>query len=271
MRIGVVSFVNSKPYALGLEAVRSRHHGAYSLHYAPPRALSRRLEAGELDMALIPAFDYLCGTGAGFVPGHGIASAGEVDTVRLFFAAAHRPTNSYLPPLTRIRTDNRSASSVALLRVLLAEYFKQDIPVESDDVIEHGALAEDEGLLVIGDAAHQQRERHTSLDLGGIWTAWTGLPFVYALWVGNGMDILEATRPLLDEALDWAEAHSAEVIEASVAASGFDAEWLRQYQNEKLIYRLGAAEEAGLERFADLCRRLPGLGITRTATIAGRS
>jgi chorismate dehydratase len=266
VRIGVVSFVNSKPYALGLEAVRREHNNAFTLDYAPPRELSRRLEAGDLDVALIPAYDFLRGVGAGYAPGHGIASAGEVDTVRLFYRSEARSQNGRVPRLERIRADRRSASSVALLRVLLHGYFEQFVAVEYDDVLEQKSLAEDEGLLVIGDAAHLLRHRYPSVDLGAVWTEWTGLPFVYALWVANDAGQVECVTPLLDGALAWAEAHPTEVMEASVAASGFEPEWLNQYQNHKLIYRLGPREEAGLVRFLEECRAHPDLPALRTIT-----
>lgn len=249
MRIGVVSFLNSKPYALGLEHIRERDGLDYGLFYAPPKELSRLLESGELDVALIPAYDHLCGVGAGFVPGHGIASAGSVDTVRLFYTGGP-DHNGAIPPLDVIHADERSASSVALLRLLLADYFKQNARIERSNVLHGAALPVNEGLLIIGDQAQVERPGLKSVDLGEVWTRWTGLPFVYALWAVNDPAIIDAVRPLLDAALHWSETHREQVIAESARVCGFDPAWVREYLNKRLIHRLGDREMAGLGEFA---------------------
>jgi chorismate dehydratase len=93
------------------------------------------------------------------------------------------------------------------------------------------------------------------LDLGADWLAWTGLPFVYAVW---------AVRRTLEPAL---KQELAEFLEASLAAglanlsdvarqpgeTGWSAAEIEAYL-QRFQYRLGAEELAGMARFAERVR-----------------
>lgn len=248
IRFGVVSFVNSRLYAFGLEALKAAG-GAFETVYAPPRQLSMALAEGELDAALIPAYDFLRGTGAGYVPGHGIAGSGAVETVRLFCLD---DPNAGPYSVETLLADSRSASSVALAQVLMSNRFGRDPEIETVDIDRVLSLSPTEGLLVIGDSAHRDRPGCRSLDLGAEWTAWTGLPFVFALWVVRERERIPELRALLDQALDQAESRMDDVVREAAILSGFDPDWIRHYLTRIIRNRLTESEMAGLREFARL-------------------
>ena len=91
-------------------------------------------------------------------------------------------------PIRSVALDESSATSVALLRILLAKRFAGELagavsftpiaPTRTPDALPHDLV------LLIGDhglaAAPGDRE---VWDMGRLWTGWTGLPFVFALWL----------------------------------------------------------------------------------------
>lgn len=111
-----------------------------------------------------------------------------------------------------------------------------------------------EAALFIGDVALRRRpdEEETHVDLGAEWKRWTGLPFVYALWLVAGP---AAGRPETADlhrrfiARRDALASGTEILSRRAAPRfGFSADRLRSYWGH-IRYDLDARMLAGLERF----------------------
>jgi len=91
------------------------------------------------------------------------------------------------------------------------------------------------------------------VDLGEAWTAWTGLPFVFAVWAGPG-----AGDPVVAKALEGCLAANQGRLEAlALQAEPTDPERRRRvadYLSRSIRYRLGEAEERGLRTFLQRAR-----------------
>ena len=91
------------------------------------------------------------------------------------------------------------------------------------------------------------------MDLGQAWHEWTGLPFVYAVWAGPA-----AADPQVLEGLEACWRHNqdnlTEIIPQAVPDAGRRGRVLR-YIEEHIHYRLGPAEECGLNLFLKKARR----------------
>ena len=114
--------------------------------------------------------------------------------------------------------------------------------------------AEADAELVIGDAALvRAASGELCIDLAAEWKRLTGLPFVFAAWYG---DMAAADR------LEGAYARGRTKIESYAAAAsaqlGLPAADLERYLNERIRFRIGADEEAGLKRFLESAS---GLGL----------
>ena len=116
-----------------------------------------------------------------------------------------------------------------------------------------------DAALVIGDPAFDiDPARHgvTKIDLGGEWNALTGLPFVYAMWVGRP----GAASPEQCRQLQHARDRGVEHLEAIAKRVGGGDARLEQralvYLRDNLKYGLGDAEQAGLRRFYELAAEL---------------
>ena len=79
LRLGAVSYLNTKPLVYGLEAYPDQ----FEVRFDVPSQCATLLHEGKVDLGLIPAIEYLRGDYR-IVPGVSIASDGEVATVAVF-------------------------------------------------------------------------------------------------------------------------------------------------------------------------------------------
>ncbi|MEC8933192.1 MAG: menaquinone biosynthesis protein [Candidatus Latescibacterota bacterium] len=243
IRLGAVSFLNTRPLTVGLDGPDS----PFELRYDLPSRCAADLAAGNIDVGLIPVIEYArSDPDYWIVPGISIASRGEVLTVRLFYRGD-------LSKIRRIAVDTSSRTSVALMTILLRERFNLDpeqVPTAPDlDAMLHTADA----ALLIGDpvlplVAAEQGARQ-SLDLADEWTQMTGKPFVFAFWAGR-QDRLSA-------------GHVARLKQASLAGSAClpqiaavfqreragDAVLYEKYLTHHIHHDLGPDELDGLAEF----------------------
>ncbi len=248
LRIGAVSYLNTKPLIAGL-ADRLGRGGQLSVDL--PSRLAQRLAAGELDVALIPSVEYFRGSGYRIVSDAVIACRGPVWSVRLLSRVPVRH-------IGRLALDEGSRTSAALVRLLLWEMHDlrpELVPLPIDQPPES---VDADAVLLIGDRAmHPERGVYQEIwDLGDRWCRWTELPFVFAMWVARpGVDIrglaeiLEASR---DEGLASGERIAAE----ESAHHGMTKEDLHRYFVENLHFQMGRREQAGLNAFRTRLERL---------------
>jgi chorismate dehydratase len=253
VRLGAVSYLNTKPLVHGLDA----RDDLFTLRYDVPSQCAALLHEGRIDLGLIPAIEYLRGEYR-MVPGVAIASDGPVASVAIFSRV----------PVARIATlalDISSRTSVALTRILCAR--RWDIapkltPAEPDV---RAMLARADAALIIGDPAlFLDAAAHGLLkvDLGHEWQELTSLPFVYATWSGRDGACGPAHVAALQEARARGSANLATI--AAVEGGGDPAREtvIHQYLRDNLKYGLGERELAGLRRFHELAAEhglVPGL------------
>lgn len=243
VRLGAVSYLNTKPLVFGLE----RESDRFSLRFDVPAQCAALLHEARIDLGLIPAIEYLRGDYR-LVPGVSISSDGPVNSVAIFSRV----------PVDRIATlalDISSRTSVALTRILCARHWQiapRLTPAEPDI---RAMLMRADAALVIGDPALALDAAALGLlkvDLGAEWRAMTGLPFVYAAWTGR----VGACGPEHVEALIAARArgteHLEEIARREAAGDAGRERQALQYLRDNLRYTLGDAEQAGLSRFHEL-------------------
>jgi hypothetical protein len=141
-RIATVSFLNCLPLVEWFTTPEGS--ARVTLSSDLPSRLSAVLATDRADVALLPTVEILRGHAAGIIGGSGIACRGAVDSVKLY----HRGP---LAGLKRVAVDRGSRTSVALLRILLAET-ADNAPVFAEVTPQPGRLPRPgEGVLVIGD------------------------------------------------------------------------------------------------------------------------
>lgn len=247
LRLGAVSYLNTKPLVYGLDACPDQ----VAVRFDVPSKCAMLLHQGKVDLGLIPAIEYLRDDYR-IVPDVSIASAGAVATVAIF-------TRTSISQVRSIALDLSSRTSVALTRVLCAAHWRiapSFTPAEPDL---EAMLARADAALVIGDPAFEidpEARGVTKIDLGVEWQAMTGLPFVYAMWVGRPRAATPAHCRMLQEARDRGVAHLADIArEVSGGDAGLEQRSLI-YLRDNLRYSLNDREAAGLRRFHELAAEL---------------
>ena len=243
LRLGAVSYLNTKPLVYGLDA----HPDEFDIRFDVPSKCAELLHANKVDLGLIPAIEYLAGD-YHIVPGVSIASDGPVATVAVFTRK----------PIAQVRTlalDLSSRTSVALTRVLCAKHWKIDPSFTPAAPDLEAMLARADAALVIGDPAFAidpVTRNVTKIDLGEEWKSMTGLPFVYAMWVGRAGAASPAQCRALQLARDNGLRHLGRIARE---VGGGDPDLERrslEYLRDNLKYGLGPGEAAGLRRFHEL-------------------
>jgi chorismate dehydratase len=145
-----------------------------------------------------------------------------------------------------------------------------DIARFSDEVHE-ARLVIGDAALILNDARRGAGASHAAYpyvyDLGAEWKAWTGLPFVFAVWVAQRTtavaESLQAHAALM-ASRDWGLAHLPVLAEQAAEATGVARTACMEYF-EGLDYRLGYEHLAGLTEFY---RRLVAAGRVPNGTLA---
>lgn len=240
LRLGAVSYLNTKPLVYGLEA----HPDQFQVRFDVPSKCATLLHDGAVDLGLIPAIEYLVDDYR-IVPDVSIASDGDVATVAIF-------TRKPIGEVKTMALDVSSRTSVALTQVLCKKHWRiaPTFTPAAPDL--EAMLSRADAALLIGDPAFaidSPRRGVTKIDLGAEWKSMTGLPFVYAMWVGRADAATPRQCQALQEARDQGLRHLADIARSS---SGGDADVERRslvYLRDNLRYGLGEREKAGLERF----------------------
>jgi chorismate dehydratase len=89
-------------------------------------------------------------------------------------------------------------------------------------------------------------------DLGEEWTRWTGLPFVFSMWIARPHVDLAGLDLGLAAARDDGERRLEEIARAEAPDVGISERECLAYLRDHLVFRLGPRERCGLETFGRL-------------------
>ena len=233
LRIGCVKYLNARPLIYGWSGAVDFDH---------PAALCRKLEDGDLNVALVSTLEYLRRPIYRIVDGVSISAHGAVHSV----IVAH---NEDLSRAQEIDIDPASETSVALLRCLLRQRgFNPRLRIRNTG-------QRPVFRLLIGDQAIRFRaehgERYHYWDLAETWTKMTSLPFAFAFWlirpeIKNAKEIADKLRALRDH-------NVASIDELALSQSEVSPKFCRKYYREHLFFDFGEREKAGLREFHRRC------------------
>jgi chorismate dehydratase len=247
--LGSVPYLNAKPLVAWFHTPDGKASGVEVLYHVPSR-LARMVEAGEVACAMVSSIELFRHSDWVAVPRIAIASTGEVLSVRLFSKV----------PLERVRSvalDTSSLTSSALVQVLFARWWQtrpEYIPAAPDL---EAMLRQADAALLIGDRGMLARTEGLYVaDLGEAWYRWTGLPFVWALWLGREDAITPSLVETLLRARQWGWEHIDQVIHREALRLDTREDLVRRYLCDIMQYEMTPAHEEALRRFAEECRRL---------------
>lgn len=254
LRLSAVSYLNTKPFIYGI--YRSPLADEVTLSLDIPSECARKLLTGEADLALTPVAIIPELPQAHLVSDYCIGSTGAVQTVCIF---SEKP----LHEVKQLYLDFHSRTSVALVQLLCREYWQvQPAFLPAVDGFEN-QISGDTAGLIIGDRTIGLPRRFPYVyDLGEAWTAWTGLPFVFAAWV-SVKPLEPAFIERFNAALEMGLAHLPQLAHIlPTMPAGFDIE---AYYRENISYDLDEAKWAALNRFLGHLAGVGGYRLHRSA------
>ena len=250
IRIGGVSYLNSKPLLWNLEAAARRRGIEVALRTAVPSELARELSAGKLDVGLISSVEYLRAARLEVVSDACVSSFGAVHSVKVL---------GRVPPeeVHTLALDAGSRSSAVLAQVLFREFVStapQTLPFPLGTAL--NAVPAD-AVLVIGDRAMRPTPAAFTFewDLGAKWKELTGLPFVFAVWIAPREAATAELAALLSAVRDEGLTHLEEIAAVESRKLDFDPLFCLRYLRQNLRFRLEGPERAGLEEFRRLAEK----------------
>jgi chorismate dehydratase len=181
LKLGKIGFLNVLPIYYPLESGIISH--PFDIISGTPAQLNRLMALGDLELSVVSSVEYARNPDRYFVlPDLSISCRGPVRSVVLF----SRVPIEHLAGET-IVASTQSHTSVALLKVLFQLHLNIEAMVVPGNCTE-AIRREDRPMafLAIGDEALRLQERKDypfRMDLGEAWHSWTGLSFVFALWV----------------------------------------------------------------------------------------
>lgn len=255
VRVGRIPYVNCYPVYGAVDRGIVRLHA--TLVDGVPTALNLAMAEGRLDVSVVSAVAYARDPERYLLlPDLAISCDGPVRSVMLF---AKRPA----PELSgaSVLVSRSSMTSVALVDLLFEHVWRARptfVPGDAE-LSDVSRFAEEphEARLVIGDAALKLTAGADSAtypyayDLGREWKLWTGLPFVFAVWVAQRATPVAESLGVhagLIASRDWGVAHLDTLAQQAARATGVPRAACIDYLSG-LDYRLSYSHLAGLTEF----------------------
>ncbi|SRR5579872_2762596 len=232
--------------------VHGEQRELFDLSFCLPSECADRMQDGRADIGIVPAIE-LPRQDLMITAGTAIVCRGAVRSILLISKK----------PFDQIRTvaaDASSRTSVVLTEIVLRRKYRAnpEMRVMRPDLAR--MLHACDAALIIGDPAlmiDPARLPYSVLDLGSEWTGMTGLPMVFAVWASKRRYDPEPFAASLRFGLE----HLEDIVTSERLPRGISPEMARRYLTENISFDLGAAEQAGLDRFLEYAAEIRQTGL----------
>lgn len=246
LRVSVVAYLNAQPFIYGL-----KHHEIsdnINLTLDIPSECARKLLNKESDIGLVPVAVIPQLTDFEIIGKTCIGAIGKVASVLLC-------SDVPLHEIEKVFLDFHSRTSVALVQVLSKHFWEitPDYVQAPNDFISQ--IQNNTAGVIIGDRTFNlQNDFKYIYDLSEEWFKFTGLPFVFAAWVGRkGIDtkVLNAFEAALQLGLKEKD----RVIKDCQPKYG-DSFDIAYYLNVNIQYELDDEKKKGMEQFFEYLKNM---------------
>ncbi len=241
IKIALVEYFNTLPFYDAL--LHDKSIDEENLLNRNPGECAALFYSGQAELALIPVVPFLLNGNAKLITNYCIGTEGEVRTVCLMSKV---PLNE----IKHVCLDSHSRTSVQLFH-LLSKGFWNISPEHSVVSVNELNLQEHDAILMIGDKVfkNENRFRYT-YDLGKEWLKWTGLPFVFAVWVCKN-HLSSAIEVRLNSIFERSFENLPILLkEYEQDNQSFD---LENYYEKNISFNFDEKKKMALKRFEELC------------------
>lgn len=244
-RISASSYSNTAPLIWSF--LYGQNHGRVEivLDTAPARS-AELLSQNRVDAALVPVVVYQFIDNVRLVPDVCVGARERVRSVCLL------TKGDDLENVKTVSLDVSSKTSAVLTKLIFCEFlgFEPDWRDAEPDI--DAMLAASDCALLIGDPALSVNEqKYRKFDLVETWRKYTGLGFVFAMWMTRGKSCPVDLAAARDEGL----AHIDEIAANYTSEIPLSLDDLRIYLSKNISYSIDNSMREGMELYFDLARK----------------
>jgi chorismate dehydratase len=238
LRLSVVQYLNTVPLIWGM--LHGEQRGKFELQLTVPSGCADAIAQRQADVGIVPSIEYQRLDHVEILPGMSIASKQEVKSVLLLSKM----------PLSQVQTvalDESSRTSAALVRILMQKFYSRPVKFSPAAPKAGEMLRQADAALLIGDPALAYSGPAKVYDLAQEWRKFTGLPFVFALWMGHA----NLSRHLADFAasLEFGLTHMDDIAAEYAPKLGLTPSAVKVYLTRNIDYSLDEENRQGLKLF----------------------
>jgi chorismate dehydratase len=248
-RISASSYSNTAPLVWSFLYGQNQGKAELIMDTAPARS-AQLLAEDRVDAALVPVIAYQMIEGVRLVPNVCVGARTQVRSVCLVTKGCD------LADARSVSLDVSSRTSVALSKIIFREFlgFEPAWAEAQPDI--DAMLATSDAALIIGDPALRLSSRrpgsdYRTFDLAELWHKYTGLGFVFAMW----MTRREAISIDLAAARVEGLVHADEIAANYASDTGLSRDEMKLYLTENISYTVDDSMAAGMSLYFDLAAK----------------
>jgi len=244
-RLAASTYLNSAPLIWSF--LNGAKRGQVDFIEAVPARCAELLAQAEVEGALVPVIEYQRIPGGALVRDVCVGSQKEVLSVVLV------SKDTELEHIRTVALDESSRTSATLVRVIFREFLdhEPEWTVRTPNLKE--MLERNDGALIIGDPGMTfPRAGLKVWDLASLWRNYTGLGFVFAMWMVRD-DAFEKAQALdFAAARDEGVAHVEDIVESYKDKIPMQVSELRRYLKENIVFHVDDSMRRGLQLYYEL-------------------
>src|SRR5437588_818236 len=248
-RIAASSYLNTAPLIWSFIHGSQRDSVELFTDKAPARC-AEMLASGEVDAALVPVIEYQRTPDILIAPDVCVGSRSAVRSVVLVTKLNN------LKKVKRVALDDSSRTSVALVKIIFREFLRFEPKWQASRPDVKSMLQHSDAALIIGDPAMKiPRDQFRVFDLATLWHEFTGLGFVFAMWMAR-TDSAEKIRSINFAAARDEGLASLDQIAADYATRIRLSETeIKNYLTENVVFSVDEEMQKGLTLYFELAQK----------------
>jgi len=241
-RIAASTYLNSAPLIWSF--LHGAKRGTVGFIDAVPARCAQLLSQNEVDAALVPVIEYQRIPGGALVPDVCVGSLNEVLSVVLV------SNNTQLEDIRTVALDESSRTSATLVKIIFREFLGREPEWTTRSPNLDEMLDRNDAALIIGDPGMTfPRTGLKVWDMATLWRNYTGLGFVFAMWMVRNQKI----------DVDFASARDEGVTQIEQIVNAYRDKIpqmdLYKYLTENIVYRINDSMKRGLELYFELASK----------------
>jgi len=245
MRIAASSYSNTAPLIWSFLYGENHGRAEVILDNAPARS-AELLGQGRVDVALVPVIAYQMLDEIRLIPDVCVGAKRQVRSVCLVTRGEE------LGDVKSVALDVSSKTSITLTKIIFREFLGTEPEWRDAEPNIHAMLDECDAALLIGDPALTlPRTSFEVFDLAEVWNRYTGLGFIFAMWMTRAERVDLDFAAARDEGL----ANLTEISANYARAMGLTSRELTGYLTENISYSADESMMEGMKLFFDLAAK----------------